>query len=134
MLYAKEEATKDSNLCLVGTNVVLVPYTKEHVPKYNAWMKSEYLRGYSYIYEVATLKFLPMTEMTASEELTLEEEYNMQKNVWGCDPTSMDSCIARFQLISFDQSGLSSFWIKLFLRRLRSISLLRSGSVKSPFL
>jgi len=36
---------KNSDLCLVGEKVVLVPYTKEHVPTYNAWMKSEYIRG-----------------------------------------------------------------------------------------
>mgnify|MGYP007114654949 FL=1 len=36
---------KNSDLCLVGEKVVLVPYTKEHVPIYNAWMKSEYIRG-----------------------------------------------------------------------------------------
>ncbi|KAH9475804.1 N-acetyltransferase 9 [Psilocybe cubensis] len=46
---------------LVGSNVVLVPYRPEHVPKYHDWMLDEELRA-----------------LTASEPLTLEEEYEMQ--------------------------------------------------------
>ena len=42
---------------------ILVPYRKEHVPKYHEWMKSPFL-----------------LEMTASEPLTLDEEYEMQKS------------------------------------------------------
>ncbi|KAH6918008.1 GNAT domain-containing protein [Coprinopsis sp. MPI-PUGE-AT-0042] len=45
-----------------SSNVVLVPYAKHHVPRYNEWMQSEELR-----------------ELTASEPLTLEEEYEMQE-------------------------------------------------------
>ncbi|KAF0974783.1 hypothetical protein FDP41_006257 [Naegleria fowleri] len=48
--------------CLVGEKVVLVPYLKEHVPKYHEWMQNSYIQ-----------------EMTESEPLTLEEEYEMQK-------------------------------------------------------
>lgn len=47
---------------LVGTKVVLVPYRNEHVLNYHEWMqRSELL------------------EATASEPLTLEEEYKMQQ-------------------------------------------------------
>eukprot|EP00002_Diphylleia_rotans_P040389 TRINITY_DN9557_c0_g2_i1.p1 TRINITY_DN9557_c0_g2~~TRINITY_DN9557_c0_g2_i1.p1 ORF type:complete len:195 (+),score=49.35 TRINITY_DN9557_c0_g2_i1:73-657(+) len=48
---------------LIGSKVVLVPYETQHVPKYHDWMESDFLR-----------------DMTASERLTLEEEYEMQKS------------------------------------------------------
>lgn len=50
-----------------GRKVVLVPYRKEHVPKYHEWMKSEELQ-----------------HLTASEPLTLEQEYEMQQS-WQID-------------------------------------------------
>ncbi|XP_012265274.2 N-acetyltransferase 9-like protein [Athalia rosae] len=48
---------------LVGKNVILVPYTATHVQKYHEWMKSPELQHF-----------------TASEPLTLEQEYAMQKS------------------------------------------------------
>lgn len=42
--------------------ILLVPYTSQHVPTYHAWMQSPELR-----------------ELTASELLTLEEEFEMQR-------------------------------------------------------
>ncbi|CAO2646021.1 Alpha/beta-tubulin-N-acetyltransferase 9 [Lemmus lemmus] len=52
----------NQNTVLLGKKVVLVPYTSEHVPsRYHEWMKSEELR-----------------HLTASEPLTLEQEYIMQ--------------------------------------------------------
>ncbi|GAA5810478.1 hypothetical protein MFLAVUS_003899 [Mucor flavus] len=51
----------NENLMLIGDKVALVPYKAEHVPKYHEWMKSPFLQ-----------------EMTASDPLTLEEEYEMQ--------------------------------------------------------
>ncbi|XP_061181804.1 alpha/beta-tubulin-N-acetyltransferase 9-like [Saccostrea echinata] len=53
----------NSNVILVGKKVVLVPYEEIHVPKYHEWMKSEELQ-----------------KLTASEPLSLEEEYGMQKS------------------------------------------------------
>jgi hypothetical protein len=47
-------------LALHGERVVLVPYTPRHVPTYHAWMQ-----------DAAIL------EATASEPLSLEEEYAM---------------------------------------------------------
>ncbi|XP_043570253.1 N-acetyltransferase 9 isoform X1 [Chiloscyllium plagiosum] len=48
---------------LQGRLVALVPYTARHVLRYHQWMKSEELQ-----------------KLTASEPLTLEQEYQMQRN------------------------------------------------------
>ncbi|XP_028164502.1 N-acetyltransferase 9-like protein isoform X1 [Ostrinia furnacalis] len=53
----------NSNTKIVGTNVLLVPYEKHHVPKYHTWMTNKELQ-----------------KLTASEPLTLEQEYEMQKS------------------------------------------------------
>ncbi|KAI0089757.1 acyl-CoA N-acyltransferase [Irpex rosettiformis] len=52
----------NENLMIVDDQVVLVPYREEHVAKYHEWMSDPTLQ-----------------ELTASEPLTLEEEYEMQK-------------------------------------------------------
>ncbi|KAI9266643.1 GNAT domain-containing protein [Phascolomyces articulosus] len=54
---------QNENLVLIGSKIILVPYKEEHVLKYHEWMKSPFLQ-----------------EMTASEPLTLEEEYAMQRS------------------------------------------------------
>lgn len=46
---------------IVGKNVILIPYRKEHVPKYHEWMKS-----------------VDLQELTGSKPLSLDEEYEMQ--------------------------------------------------------
>eukprot|EP01038_Epipyxis_sp_PR26KG_P011197 gene11197-15017_t len=51
------------SLCIFGGKVVLVPYRLEFVARYHEWMKNPYI-----------------LEMTASEPLTLQEEYQMQEN------------------------------------------------------
>ncbi|XP_029977764.1 alpha/beta-tubulin-N-acetyltransferase 9 [Sphaeramia orbicularis] len=53
----------NENTLLEGQRVVLVPYNAEHVPRYHEWMKSAELQ-----------------QLTASEPLTLEQEYDMQKS------------------------------------------------------
>ncbi|XP_008305262.1 alpha/beta-tubulin-N-acetyltransferase 9 [Stegastes partitus] len=53
----------NENTLLEGLQVVLVPYNKQHVPRYHEWMKSPELQL-----------------LTASEPLTLEQEYDMQQS------------------------------------------------------
>eukprot|EP00051_Salpingoeca_urceolata_P006524 m.86190 g.86190 ORF g.86190 m.86190 type:complete len:279 (+) comp14867_c0_seq2:145-981(+) len=50
----------NAQLCVCGQRVALVPYRAYHVPKYHAWMQSAELQ-----------------EQTASEPLSLEDEYSM---------------------------------------------------------
>uniref|UniRef100_A0A182QWU0 N-acetyltransferase domain-containing protein n=1 Tax=Anopheles farauti TaxID=69004 RepID=A0A182QWU0_9DIPT len=53
----------NEHLQIKGNHVILVPYEKQHVEKYHQWMQSEELQ-----------------ELTASEPLSLEEEYRMQSS------------------------------------------------------
>ncbi|KAI0293091.1 acyl-CoA N-acyltransferase [Russula brevipes] len=53
----------NAHTAINGETVVLIPYRTEHVEKYHTWMQSAELR-----------------ELTASEELTLEQEYAMQRS------------------------------------------------------
>lgn len=49
------------NTKIIGERITLVPYRKEHVKKYHLWMQDE-----------------EILQATASEKLTLEEEYENQ--------------------------------------------------------
>jgi RimJ/RimL family protein N-acetyltransferase len=53
------------------SRVLLVPYCKHHVPQYHEWMRDP-----------------TILEATASERLSLEEEYAMQEN-WRRDPNKL---------------------------------------------
>ncbi|KAL0400431.1 UNVERIFIED_CONTAM: N-acetyltransferase 9-like protein [Sesamum radiatum] len=53
---------------LEGEKAILVPYMKEHVPKYHVWMQDP-----------------SILQATASEPLTLDQEYEMQLS-WIQDP------------------------------------------------
>ncbi|KAI5900397.1 uncharacterized protein SCHCODRAFT_014064 [Schizophyllum commune H4-8] len=57
----------NEHTALVGRSVVLVPYQRKHVPKYHEWMKDPTLQ-----------------ELTASEPLCIEAEYDMQQK-WQVD-------------------------------------------------
>ncbi|XP_044270871.1 N-acetyltransferase 9-like protein [Tribolium madens] len=57
----------NKNTKIIGSRTILVPYKPEHVLKYHTWMQSEELQ-----------------KLTASEPLSLEEEYAMQKS-WMMD-------------------------------------------------
>jgi hypothetical protein len=53
-----------------GQRLWLVPYEKEHVPRYHAWLQD-----------------LQLLQDTASEPLSLAENYELQKS-WMTDPSS----------------------------------------------
>ncbi|XP_008312531.1 alpha/beta-tubulin-N-acetyltransferase 9 [Cynoglossus semilaevis] len=53
----------NENTLLEGHRVVLVPYNAQHVPRYHEWMKS-----------------VELQQLTASEPLTLDQEYDMQRS------------------------------------------------------
>ncbi|KAI7833181.1 GNAT domain-containing protein [Kickxella alabastrina] len=53
----------NEHLAIIGSQVILVPYEKEHVLKYHEWMESPFLQ-----------------EMTGSEPLSIDEEYAMQES------------------------------------------------------
>ncbi|XP_049955988.1 N-acetyltransferase 9-like protein isoform X2 [Schistocerca serialis cubense] len=75
----------NANTKIIGKNVILVPYRTEHVPKYHEWMQSEELQ-----------------HLTASEPLTLEEEYSMQQS-WLHDANKCTFIIIEKQ--EFKRSG-----------------------------
>lgn len=53
----------NADIQIVGDKVILVPYKEKHVQKYHEWMQDPLLR-----------------EATASEPLSIDEEYAMQKS------------------------------------------------------
>ncbi|CAI9099304.1 OLC1v1036099C1 [Oldenlandia corymbosa var. corymbosa] len=66
---------------IVGEKVILVPYMKEHVPKYHEWMQNPAL-----------------LEATASEPLTLDQEYEMQVS-WTQDPLKQTFIVLDKELV-----------------------------------
>ncbi|KAF2149870.1 hypothetical protein K461DRAFT_296288 [Myriangium duriaei CBS 260.36] len=66
----------NEHTALVTPKVLLVPYSEHHVPTYHEWMKDEDLQ-----------------KATASEALTLEEEYEMQRS-WRTDADKLTFIIA----------------------------------------
>ncbi|KAB2612223.1 N-acetyltransferase 9-like protein [Pyrus ussuriensis x Pyrus communis] len=66
---------------LEGGRVMLVPYMKEHVPKYHDWMKDPAL-----------------LQATGSEPLTLDQEYQMQLT-WTQDPNKQTFIVLDKQLV-----------------------------------
>lgn len=53
----------NQNIKIIGNTVILVPYEAKHVEKYHSWMESKELQ-----------------KLTASERLSLQQEYNMQRS------------------------------------------------------
>ncbi|KAF7586810.1 hypothetical protein BBP40_008328, partial [Aspergillus hancockii] len=87
-----------------------VPYSKWHVPQYHEWMKDEvhYLPSTSTILSIQAAKLTPppkeIQEATASEPLTLEEEYNMQQS-WRQDPDKLTFIVCLPAADSDSQQG-----------------------------
>ncbi|EKM60317.1 uncharacterized protein PHACADRAFT_132799 [Phanerochaete carnosa HHB-10118-sp] len=78
----------NENTMLVGGQVVLVPYRKEHVVKYHEWMACPELQ-----------------ELTASEPLTLEEEYEMQKK-WQLDEDKLTFIVCAREIPAAESQDL----------------------------
>lgn len=64
-----------------GEKVILVPYMREHVPKYHEWMQDPLL-----------------LQATGSEPLTLDQEYEMQLS-WTQDPLKQTFIVLDRELI-----------------------------------
>ncbi|ESO85790.1 hypothetical protein LOTGIDRAFT_195719 [Lottia gigantea] len=73
---------------IYGEKVLLVPYERHHVPKYHAWMQARELQ-----------------RLTASEPLTLDEEYEMQKH-WREDNDKCTFIILDLKNYQRHQGGL----------------------------
>ncbi|KAH8382174.1 hypothetical protein KR009_002118 [Drosophila setifemur] len=73
-----------------GRRILLVPYEARHVPKYHKWMSNEELR-----------------QLTASEELTLEEEYQMQRS-WREDSDKLTFIILDADVYAQDQDEIAA--------------------------
>ncbi|KAL6529859.1 hypothetical protein OROGR_015482 [Orobanche gracilis] len=71
-------------MSLEGERVVLVPYMKEHVPKYHIWMQDP-----------------TILQATASELLTLDQEYEMQLS-WVQDPLKQTFIVLDKELVAGD--------------------------------
>ncbi|GFP83292.1 cytochrome b561 and DOMON domain-containing protein at5g48750 [Phtheirospermum japonicum] len=69
---------------LEGEKVILVPYMKEHVPRYHAWMQDP-----------------AILQATASEPLTLDQEYEMQLS-WVQDPLKQTFIVLDRELVVGD--------------------------------
>ncbi|XP_047542345.1 alpha/beta-tubulin-N-acetyltransferase 9 isoform X4 [Vanessa atalanta] len=90
----------NSNTKIIGSKTILVPYREYHVPKYHNWMQSEELQ-----------------QLTASQPLSLDEEYDMQKSWREDEDTSMigdtnifmtdkDNSIGEIEIMIAEKSAL----------------------------
>ena len=69
---------------LEGKKVIMVPYMEAHVPKYHEWMQDPAL-----------------LQATASEPLTLQQEFQMQLT-WTQDPnSSLSLSLSPFVCVSY---------------------------------
>ncbi|BFF92668.1 N-acetyltransferase 9-like protein [Drosophila madeirensis] len=90
----------NENIKLLGNKIILVPYEARHVPKYHDWMSNETLR-----------------QLTASEELTLSEEYLMQHS-WREDSDKLTFIILAADIYVRDNDEIAAMVgdTNLFLR------------------
>lgn len=76
----------NQNTRIIGQKVILVPYRKHHVTKYHEWMSIKEIQ-----------------ELTASEPLSLEEEYEMQTK-WQIDPDKLTFIVLKKDLYETSNS------------------------------
>lgn len=89
-LIAQKRMKINENIKLVGNKVILIPYESKHVEKYHHWMQNPELQ-----------------EQTASEPLTLEEEYSMQQS-WRLDEDKCTFLILSKELYSSNQDEIEA--------------------------
>lgn len=90
----------------VTQKVSLVPYDALHVSKYHEWMQDEWIRGTPVThFPCSPLHASPTpftaSEMTASEPLSLPEEYDMQQS-WREDAAKCTFIVLDRSLASSD--------------------------------
>ena len=78
------------NVVLTGKSLVLTPYRRRHVPKYHAWMQDAAL-----------------LEATASERMTLEEEYENCAS-WATDPHKLTFIVLAGQTVATAEDELAA--------------------------
>lgn len=97
----------------VGERAVLVPYLREHVPRYHGWMQDPAL-----------------LEATASEPLSLDQEFDVHRS-WTLDPLSSAPC----SRCSISHFYFASIWcvemLRLICLFLFSSVLFTSQSIRS---
>ncbi|RCN43839.1 acetyltransferase, GNAT family [Ancylostoma caninum] len=90
----------NENVKIIGKNVILVPYEKDHVPKYHNWMEDEELR-----------------RLTGSERLSLDDEYKMQQT-WRADEDKLTFIILSRAMVDNGSTEIESMIgdVNLFLQ------------------
>ncbi|KAK9089840.1 hypothetical protein Scep_028922 [Stephania cephalantha] len=78
---SSEGEKKMKSVSLEGEKVILVPYMKQHVPKYHTWMQDPSL-----------------LHATGSEPLSMDQEYQMHQS-WSQDPSKHTFIVLDRQLV-----------------------------------
>ncbi|KAK9091913.1 hypothetical protein Syun_026824 [Stephania yunnanensis] len=78
---SSEGEKKMKSVSLEGEKVILVPYMKQHVPKYHTWMQDPSL-----------------LQATGSEPLSMDQEYQMHQS-WSQDPSKHTFIVLDRQLV-----------------------------------
>ena len=92
----ENEMKLNEKTVIYGTRVILVPYDKEHVEKYHGWMQSK-----------------EILEATASEPLSIEQEYKMQES-WREDDDKLTFIVLSAQDIEDGHGEIDSMIGKYF--------------------
>ena len=80
----------NEKLVIYGSSIILVPYEKLHVEKYHEWMKNP-----------------EILQATASEPLSLEKEFEMQKS-WRDDEDKLTFIILSAKMIEDGKSEIEA--------------------------